>query len=83
MTPLATAYDNIRLMRRKVNIAQEDVARHPVGPGRDAAVMRVADLTGDLIRAIQDFADMGYEAEVADILARGTNEDRRAVYGLH
>ncbi len=83
MTPLATAYDNIRLIRRKVNIAQEEVARQAPGPRRDAAVMRVAALTEDLVRAVQDFADLGYEEQIASFLAKSREVDRRAAYGVH
>ncbi len=77
------AYDNIRLLRRKVNIAQDEVARLTVGPQRDAAVVRVAALTDDLVRALQDFADMGYEEDVARLIAGEGPTDQRNVFGLH
>ena len=84
MTTIETAYDNIRLIRRKINIAQEDVKRQTPGPRRDAAVMRVASLTSDLLRAVQDFADLGFEEEVACILkdVRDVNPGK-VVQGLH
>lgn len=83
MTPLANTYDNIRLIRRKVNIAQQEVACFGPGPRRDEALMRVVSLTQDLVRAVQDFADLGYEEEVADMLTRSADMDRRAVYELN
>ena len=70
MTPLANAFDNIRLTRLKVHIAQEEVTRYASGPRRDEAVVRVALLTEDLLRAVQDFADLGYEEVVANILIK-------------
>ena len=83
MKPLATAYDNIRLTRRKVNIAQEEIARHRSGPRRDEALMRAASLTEELVRAVQDFADLGYEKEVAAILGHSIANDRPALQGVH
>lgn len=83
MTPLATAYDNIRLIRRKVRIAQDEVARLSQGAHRDEAVVRVSKLSEDLVRAVQDFAELGYEEELAELLAGVTNVDRRQVYGLN
>lgn len=68
MTPISAAFDNVRLIRRKLRIEHETIAREPIGPNRDAAVMRAKDLTDDLIRALQDFADMGYEEEVSLVL---------------
>lgn len=83
MTALASAYDNIRLTRRKVNIAQEEIARHAPGPRRDQAVMRVVSLTEDLVRAVQDFADLGFEEEIASILVHPTEVNRQAAYGAY
>ena len=70
MTPLATTYDNIRLIRRKVGIAQQEVASIEPGPRRDQAVVRVVSLTQELVRAVQDFADLGYEEKVAEMLTQ-------------
>ena len=79
MTPLATTYDNIRLIRRKVNIAQQEVACFEPGPRRDEALKRVVSLTQDLVRAVQDFADLGYEEEIADMLASSADRERRVI----
>ena len=76
------AYDNIRLLRRKIGIAQDEVARLNSGAQRDAAVMRLAALTDELVRALQDFADLGYEEEVAEILSRGRPSQSNVV-NLH
>ena len=70
MTPLTNAYDNIRLTRRKVDIARQDIARHPPGPRRDEAIQRAMLLTEALVRALQDFAECGFEQEVATLLTR-------------
>lgn len=83
MTALATAYDNIRLTRRKVSIAQEEIGRQEPGPRRDEAVMLAVTLTEDLVRAVQDFADLGYEEELATILAKKHDVPLRAISGLN
>jgi len=75
MSPFAAAFDNLRLVRRKIRIEQEAAAREPVGPLRDAAIMRAQDLTEDLIRCLQDFADMGYEERIASIIAAMDEDD--------
>lgn len=80
MKPLANAFDNIRLTRRKVNIAQQEIERQDPGPRRDEAVMRAVSLTEDLVRAVQDFADLGYEQELASMLAKTNNKDPRTLY---
>lgn len=75
MSPFAAAYDNIRLVRRKIRIEQEAAAREPVGARRDAAIMRSKDLMEDLIRCMQDFADMGYEEKISEMIAALDEED--------
>lgn len=65
MTSLGAAYDNIRLLRRKIAIAEEQLVDLPHGSHRDEVVMQVSNLTHDLVRALHDFADMGYEEDVA------------------
>ncbi len=79
MAPLANAYDNIRLARRKVTIAQQEIARHAPGPRRDLAVLQAASLTEDLVRAVQDFAELGFEHEVATMLTHQVERDWRTV----
>lgn len=69
MTPIEAAYDNIRLLRRKVRIAQEAAAHETSQIARDEAVMRLADVTDDLLRALQDFADLGFEEHVAKMVS--------------
>ncbi|WP_375280513.1 hypothetical protein [Pseudooctadecabacter sp.] len=83
MTPLSTAYDNIRLIRRKVDIAQRELESLPAGHRRDQGVMRLASLTDDLVRAVQDFAEMGYEEQVFQMLSEDAVDMRRTVSGLH
>lgn len=83
MTPLSTAYDNIRLIRRKVDIAQQELENLPSGPQRDQGVMRLAKLTDDLVRAVRDFAELGYEEQVFQLLADQAVETRRSVRGMH
>jgi hypothetical protein len=68
MTTIATAYDSIRLIRRKICIAEAELSNMPLGPQRDATVMQLTNLTRDLVRALHDFAAMGYEEDVADML---------------
>ena len=79
MTPVATTYDNIRLIRRKVGIAQQEVASIDPGSRRDQAVVRLVSLTQELVRAVQDFADLGYEEEVAKMLAQIPDTRQRAL----
>jgi len=63
------AYDKIRLLRRKLAIAREEISRIPQGSQRDAATVRAAKLTEELADAVQDFADRGFEEVVAQLLA--------------
>lgn len=65
MTTIDTAFDNIRLIRRKIRIAETELAEIPLGSQRDASLIRLSNLTQDLVRALHDFADLGYEEEVA------------------
>ena len=68
MTPLTVAYDTIRLIRRKVDIAQKDIVRLSPGPRRDEAIRRASILTDELVSALQSFAECGFEQEVATLL---------------
>lgn len=65
MTALSAAYDNIRLLRRKIAIAEEELDALSAGNKRDASMIYMSNLTKDLVRALHDFADMGYEEDVA------------------
>ncbi len=67
MTPLSAAFDNIRLLRRKIRIEKEIVARS-AGSERDEALVRSQDLINDLLRALDDFAEMGFEKQVSELL---------------
>ena len=69
MDAFSAAYDNIRLMRRKIRIAQEAADSEIPGIARDEAVIRVAALSEELIRLLHDFADMGFEECVAEMIA--------------
>lgn len=70
MTAFGAAFDNIRLIRRKIQIEQATIARAEFGAERDQALARVAALSDDLIRAVNDFAELGYEARVAALIAQ-------------
>lgn len=83
MTPLSTAYDNIRLIRRKVDIAHQELASLPAGHRRDQGIMRLAALTEDLVRAVRDFAEMGFEEQVFQMLSENTVETQRSASGMH
>ena len=83
MTSLTNAFDNIRLTRRKVSIAQDEIARYGPGPRRDEAVVRAATLTADLVRAVQDFAELGYEKEVAALLGHSLDHVSPAMQEMH
>lgn len=76
MTSLAAAYDNIRLIRRKIAIARQAVALEGPNAARDAAIIQVASLADDLVDAVQDFADAGFEQQMADLVA--DQPERRA-----
>jgi len=68
MSTITAAYDNIRLLRRKIDIAEGQLSEMSPGAERDASVIRLANLTQDLVRALHDFAAMGYEEEIAEHL---------------
>lgn len=79
MTPLAAAYDNIRLIRRKIRIAQEEIGGQASRSERDAAIMQLSSLTDDLVTAVQDFADAGFEEQVAGMLSDHADLIKRAM----
>ncbi|SLN58190.1 hypothetical protein [Pseudooctadecabacter jejudonensis] len=83
MSPLAAAYDNIRLIRRKVDIAQGELEGLPIGSRRDDGIVRVAKLAEELVRAVQDFADMGYEEEVLRLLEDHSDFSQSKAGGMH
>lgn len=68
MATIDRAFDNIRLIRRQIRIAQLEAKELAVGAQRASALLRLSNLTDDLIRALNDFSDLGYEQQVADIL---------------
>lgn len=68
MTALAKAYDNIRLLRRKVEIAQAEDRSLLTPSERDKAMVHLNHLKDDLVRALNDFADLGFEEEIAEII---------------
>lgn len=70
MTAFGAAFDNIRLIRKKITIEQETLGQCGSGAERDAALARLAGLSEDLIRAVIDFADLGFEARVAAMIAQ-------------
>lgn len=76
MTSLAAAYDNIRLIRRKIAIARRAATLGGPNADRDAAIVRAASLADDLVDAVQDFADAGFEQQVVDLVA--DQPERRA-----
>ncbi|MCF2872101.1 hypothetical protein L0664_13580 [Octadecabacter sp. G9-8] len=71
MTTICAAFDNIRLIRRKIRIAEEELDAIPQGTQRDASLIRLSNLTQDLVRALHDFAELGYEEVVAEHLLAG------------
>lgn len=70
MTAFGAAFDNIRLIRKKIQIEQATLLQSSSRVERDAALARIADLSDNLIRAVSDFADLGYEARVAAMIAQ-------------
>lgn len=80
MTPLAAAYDNIRLMRRKIRIVQDELSAASTRPARDAALVQLSDLTDDLVRAVQDFADAGFEEELAALIENRDSLSTRKLF---
>ena len=70
MIAFGAAFDNIRLIRKKIQIEQSTLARAPHGAERDIALARLARLSDDLIRAVNDFAELGFEARVAELIAQ-------------
>lgn len=68
MPSASEVFDTIRLTRRKVQIARDAVRNHAPGPRRDEAVLRAAILTEELLCAIQKFAQLGFEEDVARLL---------------
>ena len=81
LTTISAAYDNIRLIRRKIRIAQDQMTPLPQGAQRDAAIKQLSDLTRDLIHAMQDFADAGFEDDVAQMLAAPSHGTGQAPTG--
>ena len=77
MTAIGTAYDNIRLIRRKIDLAEREVAELPHGPQRDATVIRMTNMTQDLVRALHDFAELGYEEQIAQQISLSLDEPLR------
>lgn len=45
--------------------------------------MRLAALTEDLVRAVRDFAEMGFEEQVFQMLSENTVETQRSASGMH
>lgn len=68
MTPLAAAFHNISMMRRKIEDAQDSITSLDAGPQRDAAIAQLTALISDLVRGVQDFAALGFENDVADLI---------------
>lgn len=79
MTAICAAFDNIRLIRRKVRIAEIEIKDLNPGPKRDMAMLRLSRLTTDLLRALNDFAELGYEEEVAKMLEQSMLPQRQQV----
>ena len=69
MTTISAAFDNIRLLRRKIRISEVELEDIPVGSQRDASLIRLTNLTRDLVCALHEFAELGHEEEVARHLA--------------
>ena len=74
MTPIAAGFDRIRLLRRKIAIVRQQIADPAPRPVRDAALVELASLTDELLDALQNFADAGYEQRIVEIL---NNPDAR------
>jgi len=70
MTGFCAAFDNIRLIRKKIQIENVTLRQGSFGAERDMALARVVGLSEDLIRALNDFADLGFEARVAAMIAQ-------------
>lgn len=70
MTAFGAAFDNIRLIRKKIQIEQATVSRAECGPEWDAALARLSFLSDDLVQAVVDFADLGFEARIAAMIAQ-------------
>lgn len=68
MTPFATAYDNIRLIRRKIQIAEADMTTSLSRVERDRAIVAHQDLVLQLAQMVQGFAEAGYEERVARLI---------------
>jgi hypothetical protein len=73
MTTISAASDNIRLIRRKIVIAEREVEDVPQGSQRDASVIWLVHLTRELVRALHDFEEMGFEDIVAEQLSASSN----------
>lgn len=71
---VSAAYDNIRLIRRKIQIEQQLVEDNECGARRDEAMMRGAHLSEDLIRALNDFAALGYEDRIVQMIKTQLNK---------
>lgn len=70
MTAFGAAFDNIRLIRKNIPIEQATLLQSSSLVERDAALARIAVLSDNLIRAVSDFADLGYEVRVAAMIAQ-------------
>lgn len=68
MSVLKASFDNIRLIRRKLSIAQ-NAAKDAEGQAeRDAAVVETMQLLLALGEAVDGFADAGFEDRVAQLI---------------
>ncbi len=76
MTSICTAYDNIRLIRRKISIENDEILGSEFGAMRDASIARLSDLKNDLVRAVQEFAELGHEQKVSDLIAPRLDQHR-------
>lgn len=71
-TGIAAAYDNIRILRFRIGLQEQILTDNPPDSTRGQAASRVRGaLLEDLLCALNDFAALGFEEDVADLLNDG------------